>query len=837
MTPPQSWLVLAAVVALLPGASDAGAQQVEREDVEGRQAWFWAQRAYPFDEIPYAALARMHQTRVQVAGSFLSGVGATPLTGSWRSLGPNGFWDAAGGFFGTVGGLDIGRIAAIAPPMAPNGPMYIATATGGVWRSTNNGLSWTPLTDTQCELATGAVAIDPVNPSIIYAGTGEANGGSLGCGVLRSSNGGNSWTTSSTNGINVSGGGVINFFTMVVDASTAGSPSSTILLAGVNFASPGGIARSTNSGANWSLVTSAQVGSVTSIVAHPTRQGVYYAGARLGPTAAARGVYRSTDIGATWSQLPPLPVADANAIGRVEVAVSLAQPNAVWALVGNRTNGRMLGLFRWDEETNQWTQLTAAGVITGGTSRGDFGAQSSYDLVLAVDPRDPQRIFLGGVRAYRSTDGGASFQPMAMEIHCDWHAIVFDRFNADVVWAGTDGGVFLSTDGGASWLSRNAGLSITQYYPGIAVDPVTGRIIGGAQDNGTTLYSGSLFWDGYAATGDGGYNAINYRNPSIQWFTSYWNCQGAGTGACIFRRAATGTGLRVSGITSTDRAQFIPPLIMDPVTPTKLYFGTHRVYRTVDEGLSWSPISADLSGGSGTITSIAVAPLDTNTIYVGTSDGRVQVTRDGGATFTAATGLPTRFVTRVAVHPTDPMRALITVSGFGSAHVFETRDALATAVRSIDGNLANAPANGAVYIANQDVILVGTDIGVFQTSNGGTSWFPGPAGLPNVIVQDLVYQPASNLLVAGTYGRGVFAYNVTPPAGVLRGDANADGRIDAADALLVQQALVASSTVTTSIFPAGDANCNGTLDAADVVLVLRAAVALPNGNACVGTVR
>src|SRR4030095_17066818 len=115
----------------------------------------------------------------------------------------------------------------------------------------------------------------------------------------------------------------------------------------------------------------------------------------------------------------------------------------------------------------------------------------------------------------------------------------------------------------------------------------------------------------------------------------------------------------------------------------------------------------------------------------------------------------------------------------------------------IDGNLANAPANGAVYIANQDVMLVGTDIGVFQTSDGGTTWSPGPAGLPNVIVQDLVYQPASNLLVAGTYGRGMFAYNVTPPAGVLRGDANADGRIDAADALLVQQALVASSHATT----------------------------------------
>jgi photosystem II stability/assembly factor-like uncharacterized protein len=275
---------------------------------------------------------------------------------------------------------------------------------------------------------------------------------------------------------------------------------------------------------------------------------------------------------------------------------------------------------------------------------------------------------------------------------------------------------------------------------------------------------------------------------------------------------------------------------MDPVTPTTLYFGTHRPYRTDNEGLLWTPLSGDLTGGSGTITTIAVAPSDPKTIYVGTSDGRVAVTRDGGATYTQATGLPNRFVTRVAVHPTDPTRALITLSGFGSPHVFETSDALAT-VRSIAGNLADAPANVALYVDDQNVVLVGTDVGVFQTSNGGTSWSLGPTGLPNVIVQDLVYQPAANLLVAATYGRGMFAYNVTPPAGVLRGDVTADGRVDAADALVIQQALVASSAVTTTVLPRGDANCNGTLDAADVVLVLRAAVGLPNGTACVGTVR
>jgi hypothetical protein len=273
------------------------------------------------------------------------------------------------------------------------------------------------------------------------------------------------------------------------------------------------------------------------------------------------------------------------------------------------------------------------------------------------------------------------------------------------------------------------------------------------------------------------------------------------------------------------------------VTPTKLYFGTQRLYRTDTEGSLWTAVSNDLTGGTGTITTMSVSPADTNTIYVGTSDGRVSVTRDGGVTFTQATGLPNRFITRVAAHPTDPTRALMTVSGFGTPHVFETRDALASPVTSIAGNLPDAPTNVPLYIADQDVIVVGTDVGVFQTSNGGTSWSLGPTGMPNAIIQDLVYQPAANLLVAATHGRGMFAYNVTAPAGVLRGDVNADTRVDAADALLIQQALVSSAAVTTAIFPRGDANCNGTLDSGDVVLVLRAAVSLPNGNACVGTVR
>ena len=812
-------LVIAAVVmaASTPAIAQDPVSNWPREDVEGRDEWFWSQRSYPFAERPYEKMSALRQTLLSRMSVFSSSSVAPPLGGTWRTIGPNGLW---------VFQLDAGRIAAILPPVSPGGAMYAGTASGGVWRSTNAGISWTPLTDGECGLTTGAMARDPVNASIIYAATGEGNGGLVGCGVLRSTDGGNAWTRC-TGCIRSTTGGNGVFSALVVDPASAGSTTSSVLLGSMSF-NNGGIVRSTNSGATWTVVLN--TGPVSAIVAHPSRAGVFYAGNRVTSPATSRGVYRSIDNGATWTQLPALPVTDPNAIGRVEVAVSTASPSSIWALVGDRTSGGFLGLFQWDEGTNTWTKLAANGVTTA------FGTQQGYDLVLAVDPRDPNRIYIAGVRAFRSTDGGATFRPMANTVHVDWHVLVFDPSNPDILWAGTDGGVYLSTDAGDTWVSRSAGLAITQFYPGVSVHPQTTRIAGGSQDNGTHTYSGSLFWDSYSG-GDGGYTAINYRDPNIQWGETQWSLA-SNTVGNIFRRDGTGgVQRRSNGIVTTDRAVFIPPLVMDPVNPTKLYFGTFRLYRTVNDGLQWAPISGDLTGGSGSITSIAISPADTNTIYVGTTDGRALVSRDGGTTFTPATGLPNRSVTRVVAHPTDPSRAIVTVSGFGTAHIFETTDGFATAVTNISGNLIDAPTNVAAYIPSVGVIVVGTDVGVFQSADGGASWVLGPAGLPNVIVQDLVYQSATGTLIAGTYGRGMFAYTVGTQTAVLRGDVNADGRIDAFDALVVQQALAGAAPASATVFPRGDANCSGTLDAADLLLILRAAVGLPNAGACVGTMR
>jgi hypothetical protein len=798
-----------------------------KEDVKAREEYFWFQRSYPSTERPYAQMERARMAvSAQRQGLFALLAGGVP--GGWRSLGPNGVWVSDNGFYSSGPMLDIGRVAAIAP--SPTGSLFIGTASGGVWQSSNGGY-WTPLTDGQCNLTIGALSIDAADANVLYAATGEYNVDSWGCGILRSTDGGVSWTQLGATSFKVSAGGIprgsASFGKIIVSRPTGGSVANTVLIGSTNV----GVFRSPDGGSTWSYVL---VGATASVVAQPTQPGTLFAGNSDRATASRRGVYRSVDNGATWTILPALPGVTVGSIERIELAVTPAAPNLVYAALGG-FDRKLLGLFVWDNAAGTWTQLAASGVYNG-AARGDFGAQSDYDLAIAVDPRDAARVYLAGVRGFRSTDGGATFSPMGMEIHGDWHSIVIDPRNPDILYAGTDGGVFVSTDVGNSWVSRNAGLTVTQYYPGISAAPNGSVIMGGSQDNGTHVYTGSMYWNGFL-DGDGGYTAINYDNPSIVYGEFPWNP--IVNGADIIRFDGTTFSPRNTGIDGGDRAVFIPPFVMDPVTSTTLYFGTHRLYKTTNEGTLWTPISSDLTKGSGVITTIAVSKSDPRTIYVGASDANVSVTRDGGATFTTiTTGLPNRYVTGIAVDPSDATHALLTVSGFATGHVFETTSAGASWT-DISANLAtfaDAPANAVAFVPGIG-IMVGTDVGVFQAPSPGASWISGPAGIPNVIVYDLIYVPNAKLLIAGTYGRGMFAYTVGGDTPVLRGDVNGDGTLDAFDALLIQEALVGTLPPATVIYPRGDADCNQAIQTADVVYVLRTAVGLGSPGVCVGTVK
>ena len=584
----RTQVVLAFAIVTLAVPVRAQGRGEPREDLEVRDAYFWNQRSYPSTLRPYDAMLRAQLAASQSCAARRSVSGVSSFAGGWRALGPAGFFGPDGGFFTSSPQLDAGRVTGIAPSPT-GGPLVIATASGGVWKNTFG--VWSPLTDTQCALTTGAVSVDPVDPNVIYAGTGEYNANTVGCGMLRSTDGGASWTQLGASTFRFQTGGSVAFARILVDRAPASALASTVLLAATNLA----VYRSADAGATWSNVLA---GATASIVAHPAQSGVLFAGNSDNGNASRRGLYRSSDGGASWSALPAIPNVDMTSVRRMELAVSAASPDQIHVLIASRINARLLGLFLWDDAKSQWTALPANGVNTG-DNRGDFGAQGGYDLAIAVDPRNAKRVYVAGIRAYRSDDGGTTFKPMAMEIHCDWHNIVVDPRNPDILYAGTDGGVFVSTDAGDSWSSRNAGLSITQYYPGIAVSPDGAKVMGGSQDNGTHVFSGSPVWNGFTG-GDGGYTVINYSNPSIIYGEAQWSS----AGAYIIRKDATSSLFRTNGIVASDRGAFIPPLVIDPVTPTTLYFATHRLYRTTDEGRLWTPISSDLTKGSGRISTV-----------------------------------------------------------------------------------------------------------------------------------------------------------------------------------------------------------------------------------------
>ena len=758
----------------------------------------------PDEAVFRARLAMRSTSRLSVAASSMASAG-------WLAVGPGGFFMGDNGYFGSSPQTDAGRVDYIALHPTVRGTLLLASPQGGVWRTQTGGDSWAPLTDNECTLRMAASRFDPVNPSIVYASTAAASGFAL-CGMLRSTDGGDSWT-------NINGG--FSSFTggnrdIYIDPATAGSAATTTVL----VANGGGVLRTTNSGASWTI---ALTGNAHSIVSLPNQPATLFTGI-VSATPSLSGLYRSTDRGATWTQVSSGTI-DLSTGGRFQLAVSPADPTKVWMLAGGK-DSKLLALVRWDETTQQMVRLSASGVDVG--ARGSFGGQATYDLVIGVDPVNAGIVYAGGVRMYRSADGGATFAQMAGEIHCDWHYLAIDLADPKRLYAGTDGGIFISRDGGNNWVSRNNGLAISMIYPGISQHPTDRwQITAGLQDNGTIVSNGTSIWRGLTG-GDGGYTAINPATPSVIWTEAQWT---PNVGPSIFRSGAS----RISGIVGTDRGLFIPPLVMDPVTPSKLYFATHRLYRTTNDGASWAPISTDLTKGTGSIYSVAVAPTDTMTIYVSTSDGNVQVSRDHGATFTLSTGLPVRALTRIVVDATNANRALVVASGTGTGHVYLTVDAGVT-WSNVSVNLPDVPASAAVMVDDgPNHFFVGNDLGVYETTDAGATWARSPAGLPNVQVRDLSYSTVTKQLVAATHGRGMFTYQLASPLAVLRGDVNRDGKVDAFDALLIQTALLGGAlTGGLTPLPQGDTNCNATLEAADLLITVRAAVGLTSAGACVG---
>ncbi|MGQ0767241.1 MAG: hypothetical protein ACT4OZ_16455 [Gemmatimonadota bacterium] len=811
--------LLAAVICSVPPAAEAQqslppAHVMREADPRERVQWMASMRSYPNRELPAARVAATRELR---AGLRFGTLARSYFAERWEPIGPVGFISMNTRYSSTPM-TDEGRFTSIALHPRDQRIIWAGSASAGVWRSVNGGASWQSLTDSECSSSIGALAVDPVDPTIVYAGTGEIfdnNGVSDGCGILRSTNGGDLWTRTAQTLLSPPGQLGEHVYRIAIDRATAGTSTNTLLMA----ATSNGLIRSTNSAGTWS--PTALGGDVTDVMQHPANSNVFYAAVAT-QNGQGNGVYRSTNRGVTWTKITDA-LEVPTSIGRTALAVSPARPGAVWVLIANPTNRKFRSLSRWDEETGAWTNLPATGILFQSELL-DFGEQSEYNLVIGVDPEDANRVIVGGVRLFRSRNGGQSFHQIAANVHSDWHALAFDPQDTRRLVTGCDGGVFTSLNGGDTWRSLNNGITATQFYPGIAVHPTNpGIVVGGTQDNGSMMSGGSLFWAGISY-GDGGWAMIDYTNPNIV-MTSSQNGN-------LQRHDLSTRSFQPLNPQYVFQPGFITPFILDPVVPTTIYAATRAFERSTNFGNTFSALSPVLQGQGTALASNSATP---RTFFIGSNSGFLAISRNGGNSWVGGT-LVQRAISDIASDPNDPQRFGITFSGWGAAKVVLTPDA-GVSFFDVTGDLPDIPVNSIMFTPVRNRFFAGTDIGVFETNNAGANWVL-TTGMPIVPVMDLVFHAASNRLIAGTYGRGIWSLALATQPAVLRGDVDRNGVVNAADAMLIQQGLAARPLPNPlTVLPHGDANCNGVLDGADPLSVLRFAVGLGNSGACVNQLR
>jgi photosystem II stability/assembly factor-like uncharacterized protein len=652
-----------------------------------------------------------------------------------------------------------GRVSAIAPSRQNQDRYYVAGADGGVWRTDDGGANWIPLGDDLPVTAIGALAVDPGNDQVVFAGLGEgnfANHSRYGLGFARSSDGGQSWQVAAGDTF---GGRCFSRIRVhptdpqVLFAAVAiagGFPSLAAARNHPGTNGPLGIFQSSDRGVTWRHLTNGIPGNVsaTDVAIDPQNPSIVYAAFGHIFGHASNGIYKSTDGGASFVRLAGLPAA----VGRITLALAPTQSGRLYASLvnpcnANGDNGGTLGVYRSDNGGQSWTNTNAPSY------------QSTYGWYLCtsvVSPSDPNLVLIGGLTCHRSTSGGGGWTTVTPP-HVDLHALEYDA--AGRLLCGNDGGLHRSTTNGGAWQALNQNLGLVQYYAGISIHPTQPSLIwGGTQDNGTLRRGAGLGWSSVLG-GDGGCTAIDSTGTRV--FAEY---QGTGN----LYRSLNGGSFTLSNSGITGRNCFLPPYEIHPLDPLLMVYGTERVFRSTNGGTNWSPISPDLTaGGQAAIRGLAFSPSDRNVVWAATNDGRIQVTQDAGQNWllrrTNVPGWP-RTTRPFALHPTDPRRCWLAVSSFGTDQVLYTQDQ-GQSWSVLDGDLPDLPANSiAIDVTSGEppIVYVGTDQGVWRSEDHGQRWRRHGAYLPNTPVIDLRADPPRARLVAVTQGRGLWQVALAP---------------------------------------------------------------------------
>ncbi|MEM9820962.1 MAG: T9SS type A sorting domain-containing protein [Bacteroidota bacterium] len=663
-----------------------------------------------------------------------------------------------------------GRTLCIAFHPSNPGIIYVGSASGGLWKSTTAGIgveAWERVEIGFPVLGVGAIAIQPDNPDVMYIGTGEVYNfsdasigninritrGTYGIGILKTEDGGITWTKSLD--------WEIDDFTGVQDLIIHPDHPETIFAATTE-----GLYRSENAGQSWDVLNNG-IEMAVDVELNPDNADLVYAsyGNINSPTS---GIYRSSDSGATFTKLTSgLP---SEWEGKTLLGISPSSPNIIYASIAEPFNS--IGLFQTTDGGDNWSLISNEDVARW---------QGWYSHDVAVNPNNPDNFIYVGIDAWRSINGGNSIDRMTEwflwefgqvpvggpegppnYVHADIHQVKYHPLINNLVYVVGDGGIFASANSGLDWAGRNGGYQTQQFYANFSNSSTDSLIaIGGMQDNSTAIYIGDDAWVRVLG-GDGMCTAISQTNDNVL----YGSSQFLGLQVSFDQ----GNSWEFIAPFNEDAPLFNAPFELAPSNQGRLYAGSKLFHRSNNGGFTWTDNNIP---GNNAILNIAVSPIDDDKVYISTADFQLSApptilkTTDAGQSWTPILGLPDRNAADIAIHPLDDEMVYIVFSGFNTEHVFKSEDGGSTWI-AIDNGLPNVPTNSIVIDPlYPDHLYVGNDLGVYYSIDGGNTWASFSNGLPSAILaMHLSISPSNRKLRVASHGSGVYEGELLEPSSV-----------------------------------------------------------------------